>query len=298
MPRGTLGLAVFAAACLVAVAGRAAGSASGASAQRDLSAYQGLGTWVDVYDRSVLARPTSVAAAMAARGVRTVFLETSNYRQPADVANAPAVGRLLDALHDEGLKVVSWYLPGFARPALDVRRSLAAIRFRSPRGDRFDGFALDIEAAVVRPALRTKRLLALGRRLRAAVGADAALGAIVPSPRGMELLPAYWPGFPWAGLRESFDVFLPMAYYTYRFDDADAAYGYLARSLAIIREETGDAEVPIHLIGGIADRTSALEARAFTQLVLDDGHLLGWSLYDWATTRPSTWSELARLASA
>jgi hypothetical protein len=279
-------VAFLSAGLLVPVAG------TGARVQRDISAYQGLGTWIDIYDLAVIARPIATARAISARGVRTVYVETSNYRQELDVVDAPGVGRLIEALHDSGLEVVSWYLPGFEKPALDLRRSLAAIRFRTPRGDGFDGFALDIEAAVVKPAPRAQRLLTLSRRLRSVVGAGA-LGAIVPSPRGMELRPTYWPGFPWAALRRLYDVFLPMTYYTYRFDGADAAYGYLARSLAIIRRQTGDPAVPIHLIGGLAEATDATEAEALAQVVGDDGGLAGWSLYDWATTNAPAWQELA-----
>jgi hypothetical protein len=279
---------------LVPAAAASANTGAAARAHGDADVYHGLGTWVDIFDGPVLARPASTAAAMAARGVRTVFVETSNYSQRFDVVNPNAVGRLVEALHDRGLKVVAWYLPGFKAPVLDLRRSLAAIRFRSPRGDEFDGFALDIEAAVVKPALRNRRLLSLSRRLRSVVGGDA-LGAIVPSPRGMELKPGYWPGFPWADLGGLYDVFLPMVYYSYRVQGPDATYGYLARSLAIIRRSTGDPDVAIHVVGGLAAQTDADEAEAFAQLITDDGGVVGWSLYDWATTPPNDWTELAGL---
>jgi hypothetical protein len=294
--RRSLLAALAVAAALVSVPTVLANAGAPGRAERDVSAYEGLGTWVDIFDGPVLAQPTATARAMAARGVRTVFVETSNYRQKADVTGAAALGRLLEALHDRGLKVVAWYLPGFQHPALDLRRALAAISFRTLRGDAFDGLALDIEAAVVKPGLRNQRLLSLSRRLRSELG-DRALGAIVPSPRGMELRPTYWPSFPWGELRGLYDVFLPMTYYTYRFEGPDAAYGYVARSLAIIRELTGDPNVPIHLVGGIASRTDAAEAEAFAQLVTDDGRVLGWSLYDWATTGPAVWKELAVLGS-
>jgi hypothetical protein len=265
-------------------------------AARDVSAYEGLGTWVDIFDGPVLAQPAATARAMAARGIRTVYVETANYRQKVDVVAAAPLARFVEAVHDQGLRAVAWYLPGFQNLSLDLRRALAAIRFRTPRGDSFDGFALDIEAAVVKPALRTKRLLTLSRRLRSEVG-EATLGAIVPSPRGMELVPKYWPRFPWPELGGLYDVFLPMTYFTYRFEGPDAAYGYLARSLAIIRQATGDPDVPVHLVGGVADKTDTAEAEAFVQLVVDDGQVTGWSLYDWATTTSAVWKELSALGS-
>jgi hypothetical protein len=67
------------------------------------------------------------------------------------------------------MAIVAWYVPSFANPARDQRRSLAAIRFRTAGGERFDSFALDIESSVVKAAgLRNARLLQLSRQLRAA----------------------------------------------------------------------------------------------------------------------------------
>ena len=48
----------------------------------DLTAYQGMGVWVDIYDPS-WAHPREAVRRMAARGVRTLYLETSNYNRPS-----------------------------------------------------------------------------------------------------------------------------------------------------------------------------------------------------------------------
>lgn len=264
-----------------------------AQAAPDLSPYRGLGTWIDIYDPTAWNDPEGTVSAVAARGVATLYLETSNDRAATDLFRADRLGRLLDAAHAEGIEVVAWYLPSFANLKRDLRRSLAAIRFRSPSGERFDGFALDIESPTVRsPARRSARLLTLSHRLRNAVGPGRALGAITPSPRGMELSPTYWPGFPWADLGGLYDVFLPMTYFTYRVEGGAAAAAYLTRSIAIVREETGLADVPIHLIGGIGDRTSKAEARGFMRAVAACGPI-GYSIYDFFTTRNATWVELA-----
>ena len=63
---------------------------------------------------------------------------------------------------------------------------------------------------------RSVRLLGLSSALRKAVGPDYPLGAIIPSPRGMQLRPDYWPRFPYEGLARTYDVFMPMGYFTYR----------------------------------------------------------------------------------
>jgi len=107
----------------------------------------------------------------------------------------------------------------------------------------------------------------------------------------MQLVPSYWPGFPYAELRAIYDVFLPMTYFSYRVEGRRAVEDYIVRSLAIIREETGDASVPIHVIGGIGDRTNRREARGFMRAAIGC-RALGWSVYDYSVTRDPTWAML------
>jgi hypothetical protein len=187
--------------------------ATGASvSSRRPTAYAGLGTWIDIFETADWAHPKRDVEAMARDGVRTLYLQTGNYEQRADLVRPRALGRFVDAAHAAGLRVVAWYLPAFLYPAQDLRRALAAIRFRSSTGQRFDAFALDIEASLVRGVpLRSQRLLRLSARLRAATGPGYALGAIIPSPVGMRRHPAYWPRFPYRQLAGDYDVFLPMA---------------------------------------------------------------------------------------
>lgn len=262
----------------------------------DASVYSGLGTWVSIFGAKAYAQPTAVATSMTARGVKTVYVETSNFSQPVDVVRPAQLGALVDALHAQGLHVVAWYLPGFVKPAVDFRRALAAIHFTTATGGTFDGFALDIESsAVKRATTRTARVLAVSRSLRAAVGADYPLGAIIPSPRGMQIKPAYWPAFPYAQLAGIYDVFLPMVYWTYSVKGPDSAYGYLAWALALLRAGAVNPDLQIHLVGGTSYRATLAEQQAFAQLVTDDGKLTGWSLYDWFGTKPAVWKALAAI---
>ena len=113
----------------------------------------------------------------------------------------------------------------------------------------------------------------------------------------MRLLPRYWPGFPYAQLARTYDVFLPMTYYTYRAHGSAAVARYVQTSIGTIRRETGDASVPIHVIGGLADATSTSEVAAFVRAVgaCATG---GFSLYDFYETRPAIWSLLSRAAAS
>lgn len=271
------------------------GASAAAPAAPDLDPYRGLGTWVDIYDDPQLAVPERTVARIARRGVRTIFLETANFRQRADLVRPDRLSRFLDAAHARGIAVVAWYLPGFRAGGRDLRRSLAAIRFRSATGEAFDGFALDIEDGAVKPvARRNRRLLDLSERLRAAVGPDHALGAIIPNPRGMELRRGYWRAFPYAELAALYDVFVPMVYSTYRGDGPAVVRRDVTRSMRILRSATGRPDQPVHLIGGLGDRMSPAESRAFARSVARL-RPIGWSLYDFSVTSRAAWAALRRL---
>ena len=277
-------LAIAAACACAAAAGRAAPA-------RDLSAYRGLATWVDLYDPAVWANPEREVDAMSSDGVRTLFLETSNYGWPSDVNRPDRVARFIDAAHAKGLRVAAWYVPSYADLQLDLRRSLAALRFRTPAGGRFDSFALDIEGTIVRPAsLRSARAVGLARRVRAAAPGTA-LGAIVPSPRGLLFHPHYWPGFPLAALSRSLDVFLPMGYFTYRPRYPGGSAAYTLTNIELLRAATRNPRLPVHAIGGIAGNATTAQVRGFVEAA-HSGGTIGLSLYDFATTSAPEWAEL------
>jgi hypothetical protein len=283
---------VLALALSVVLVAPTAGAGASVSSSR-LEAYAGLGTWLPIYAfaKKAWRNPERQVAAMAQNGAQTLYLETGNYKQRVDVVRPRRVGRFVDAAHAAGLRVVAWYLPSFGRPSQDERRALAAIRFRSVSGERFDAFALDIEATVVRRMdLRNQRLLRLSARLRKAVGPAYPLGAITPSPVGMS--PSYWPNIPYRALTRSYDVFLPMAYSTLRgVHGSRATRAYLSATVAAIRTGTGNPKVPIHLIGGLSEKMGVAETAGFMHAVADSAPL-GYSLYAFPGTRRATWAAL------
>jgi hypothetical protein len=190
------------------------------------------------------------------------------------------------------MRVVAWYVPDFADLRRDHEWSVAAMRFTSPSGQRFDSFALDIEVtAVTDPEERASRLLELSRQIRAAAGPSYPLGAITPSPLRS---PGYWPVFPDAELAQIYDVYLPMAYWSYSAGGEGGAYDYIDRSAEIVRTETGRPDLPIHMIGGLASGAEAEESRGFVSAV-NDNRLLGASLYDVASSGAEDWEALTLL---
>jgi hypothetical protein len=256
--------------------------------------YRGLGTWVDIFDRTYR-HPREAVRSMARRGVRTLYLETSNYRQRSAFVYRSKVARFLDAAEANGVHTVAWYLPSFRHVRRDLRRSLAAVRLTTRKGNRFDSFALDIESSAVRdPGARNDRLLRLSAGLRSAVGDGYPLGAIIPSPTGMERAGRYWPRFPYRQLASYYDAIVPMSYSTWHVSGMHRTHRYTEQNVKIIRRETGAPTFPIHVLGGIADASSAAETRGFVRAVRERG-VVGASLYDFPLTRSGHWRILRRV---
>jgi hypothetical protein len=171
------------------------------------------------------------------------------------------------------------------------------LSFRTPQGGAFDGVALDIESLREKDVKRrTARVLDLLSRLRAEAG-SMPVAAITYPPRAFERHLSWWPGFPWAEIARRVDAVVPMLYTGGGFKGYDATYGYVARSLRLLRAAVGD-RVAVHAAGGVANRMTAEELRAFTDAVLDDGTATGWSLYDLQTTTPAGWAAMARLTAS
>ena len=259
----------------------------------NIAPFQGLGVWVDLYDRGAWKDPGAAVADMAAHGVRTLYLQTSNDSRASAFVAPQAVAAFLDAASARGIGVVAWYFAGFRDLQVDAARAEAAIHYATPAGHRFAGFALDIESpAVGDPHLRTRRLLQLSAVLRADAGADYPLGAIVPSPQGLQSHRGYWPGFPWPQLAQVYDAILPMSYFTWGPRGATGAYETIVNSVRLVRRWVGNDLVPIHEIGGLAQHATVQETRGFADAVRDTGSI-GGSYYSWTGMTSGQWSELA-----
>jgi len=290
MGRGLI-RAVLLAGVLAAVFLAPAASRGAAPAHHRGSPFAGLGTWVDIYSTE-WADPEAAVAKMARHGVKTLYLETGNYSHAAPVFRPDDAGRFIDAAHAAGIRVVAWYLPSFLSVKRDAAKALGAIRFESATGQRFNGFALDIEATKVRSlALRDRRLLALSARIRWSVHRHYPLGAITPSPVGMS--PYFWPNIPYRSLTRYYKAFLPMAYSTLRGASGRAAtLRYLVSTVSALRTASGDATFPIHLIGGLSGSMHAKEVSGFMGAVAQTKPF-GYSLYAFGQTTPHAWRALA-----
>lgn len=258
-----------------------------------IDVYAGLGTWIDAYDWSrtfgkdgPLVEVADIDR-MADLGVQTLYVQTSRWNAPADILEPERLVPLIERAQNRGMAVVAWYLPTFVDPAADLRRLQAAATLD------VDAVAVDIESRdVVDTAERNRRLVDLSRALRAALP-GMALGAIVFPPVAMEVInPAFWPGFPWGELGPLYDVWIPMAYQSFRTDASGYrdGYRYTAENIDRIRGHLGGGVV-IHTVGGIADVTTPGDVEGMVRAA-DERGAIGGSLYDWRTTGPELWGPL------
>ncbi len=264
---------------------------AGGEEREGVADYSGVGAWVDQYDADVLDNPLPALEEMRDRGVRTLYLETGSWRLPrrSNFRDRQAMRLMIDQSHALGMKVVAWYLPGLDDVRLDMRRTRAALRLRSLEGEPFDGFAADIESQRVRSiGPRNAALLRYSRALRRTAGEDYALGAIVPDERSSTISPGLWPGLPYGTLARTYDVFLPMAYSTYRGHGAAYVYRYTRSNVEFVRAATGR---PVHIIGGLDPGLRPSEPGAIVRAARDGG-AIGASFYDFVGATGATWAAL------
>jgi hypothetical protein len=266
---------------------------SSAKSSGSLDVYRGLASWVDLYDTRAWKDPAAAVKDMAGHGVRTIFIETANSSSASGLVHPSALAEFIVEAHARHMFVVAWYLPNLRSSSLDYDRAIQAIQFTSSDGQTFDSFALDIESTTVKPvSTRNKQLAALSARIRSRVGSGYVLGAIIPSPVGLSSTKSHWKGFPYAMLAKTYDVFLLMHYYTFDIRSAATTYTSTLANMRVLRAQPGCATTPVHMIGGISNRSSIAQVRQFVRAVRKTG-CIGASLYDWAGTNAAKWHELA-----
>jgi len=258
--------------------------------------HTGLGAWVDVYDwttefggASPPVGPDDVEA-MADAGIQTVYLQTSRAGSAEDVIEPERLDALIDRAHANDMHVVAWYLPTLVDVDRDLRRLVAASDLM------VDGIGVDIEATdVVDPVERSQRVLDLSTRLRAELGDDKVMAAVTLTAVHLQVVNVdYWPGFPWTGIGATYDVIVPMTYWTLRQGELQDGARYVGENIDRIRASVGRDDIPIHPVGGIADEATIADIDGMLGAIEDRG-AIGGSLYDWNTSTPEQWAALQPL---
>lgn len=269
--------------------------------RRDTSAYRGLGTWVDAFDFSpefgyARTKPSAVDD-MARQGVKTLYIQGAKDRDGGGtgVLSADLLAQFVDKAKAHRMKVVGWYLPRFVSPSRDWAHVDAMLKFRTPNGNRFDSIGIDIESRENGDLKqRNDRLVALSAKLRQAAGSMSTSAIVVPPVVTDVINPRFWPDFPWAALTPSYDVWVPMSYYTNRDKQPEwrDAYKYSSENVRLLRGHVGG-DALVHVAGGVGTTSTAKDYDGLVRAA-NDTNCVGASSYDYAVTHPSAWATLRR----
>ena len=145
---------------------------------------------------------------------------------------------------------------------------------------------------------RNRRLVELSARLSDddVVGDGEAVGAIVLPAVQLEVInPTLWPDFPYRELAPHYDVWMPMAYWTFRSEESGyrVAEKYTAESIERLRTNLGDPDAVVHPIGGIGDRATEADYAGFLRAI-EEQRAVGGSIYDARTMSLGGWRVLER----
>ncbi|MBW3574849.1 MAG: peptidoglycan-binding protein [Actinobacteria bacterium] len=184
----------------------------------------GKGMWLYVPEEIEGGSVDALVARARKVGLTHVYVRTGSSRQGFYAQGY--MDELLPKAHAAGIRVYGWDFPYLDDVDADVARSLAAISYTTPSGDRIDGFAADIETPSEGTNLTADGAAAFGERLRAAVGPTYPLVAVVPRPS-----PKRQSDYPYAAIIPPYDAVAPMTYWLNRQPDSDVTndVGFLSQ---------------------------------------------------------------------
>ncbi len=189
--------------------------------------------------------------------------------------------QLLPAAHAAHIRVYGWDFPYFTPPEADVSRAVTEINYKTPTGDRIDGFAADIEPE---PGVNLSAATAgnYSSGLRAAVGPAYPLIGVVPRPNGT--------GYPFGAVLSHFDAVAVMDYWLDRepgadIAGADATLGGQNVAMVPIGQAYNGAE------NGVPGSPSAAAISRFMQVAEQTG-AVGVSFWSWQATTPEEWDAI------
>ena len=248
----------------------------------------GKGMWatVDLLDR---ASADAVVQTARANGLSHIYVQVA--RSNLGFYGQRALDQLLPIAHANGVAVVGWVYPFLRDVVADVYMTNDAVRYTTPDGHRVDALAADLEENV-----DADDVGAYGQIVRALEG-DNLLMIAATYPPEMPQGRTY----PYATVARTWNVIAPMDYYrSAQASTPEAAYGYVARSIQIVRERAGR-PVVVQPIGqaygkGWPNETgptnpSAEETRAMLAAARDNG-AVGISFFEWAHATAAQWREI------
>jgi len=269
-----------------------------------LAAIRGKGMWLrfspDPRDEDGYQKLDAAAIVGRAKraGLRYIELRLA-YGEFWEVTPAakPYVDALLDAAAAEGIAVIAWAVPR-APSYADLALAVRAANYRTSRGTRVSGLALDLERGgeFLGDGLEGRTAIATyAQRVRAALGSSALILSTVEDPYLTGLTNR---DFPYSTVARYASALQPMTYWRMfrRGTGADAASSSVRASVRSLRHEAGR-PIAINVGGQTADLGSC-GAPTAPEILGSLGEsrrsgAIGETFYDWFGTLEGQWDALA-----
>ena len=182
-------------------------------------------------------------------GIRNLFIQTSR-SNTEDVCHPDKLGPIIDACHRYKIRVIAWSFAELVNPMGDAEKLIAAGRFTSPRGQKLDAVAANLEKD-----LSADKVERYSRRLREGLGKNYPMVAVVYSPLNKAPQVAR---IPWKLIASYYDVIAPMNYWRGKVYKQDP-YAYTIATVNAVRELVQRPDVEIHVIGdGMGTRSNEI----------------------------------------
>ena len=250
---------------------------------QDISAVFGKGVWTWKVKATQGGDVDAIVTRAMHTGLQQLWVRVGDSQDGFYAADF--LSKLLPAAHRERLSVIGWGYPYLYDPEGDARWSREALDWRSPSGDRLDGFSADIESAAEGTEVSARRATVyLGEVAQAKAGRPLVATVFTPTDRRFAT-------YPYAAMAPYVDAFAPMVYWGC-VEPGSAAAQALARLSAL---------APVHVIGQAYDMApeggrvgspSAAEVTRFLD-VARRGGAAGASFWDWQEMTAPEWGALA-----
>jgi hypothetical protein len=248
----------------------------------DLRPIAGKGMWIWEWNQTESGNTRAIVNRALSAGLSQIWVRVGD--SPDGFYGAGELAAVVPAAHAAGISVIAWGFPYLYDPLGDATWTKAILAWRSPTGERVDGFSADIERSSEGVALTEHRAAAYLGAVRQAAGNELIVATVYPP------LDAYWLGgvYPYATIAHYVDAFAPMIYWECTDPGADAVSAI--RRLGSLR--------PVHLIGqafslasdgGRVPSPTAAELQEF----MADGRAagaVGASFWVWQSATNDEWS--------
>ena len=214
-------------------------------------------------------------------GVRNLFLQTSRSNTPA-LKDHAKLGALIEACHKHKIRVLAWSFAELIDPVADAQKLVDAAKFRTPRGQTFDGIAPNLEKE-----LGLVKVQKYTEHLRKSLGKTYPMVAVVFSPLNKSPQVARTP---WKYFSDNYDVIAPMSYWNSKYAVLEP-YSYTRDTINKVRELCGRPDVEIHVIGD-GMKTHPPEIKKFFEACRDTA-VTSASLYPFHKVTPEQYECLS-----